>query len=211
MKFKSQYLALITAGLTLSSCIAPLVIGGGATVGAIATKEKGITGTASDSQISVVLKAKLYQFDPSLYSQVTVNVQSGEVLLAGIVTKAEWQAEAERIAWEVNGVTHVVNHIETSEEGTGVGTIMQDSVITTQVKANLFCDGDIRSLNYSIKTVNGVVYIMGIAQSQEELDKVGKYASSVKGVQKVMSYAKVKDGAPTKDEAPAKDEVPAEG
>jgi osmotically-inducible protein OsmY len=217
MKFKSQYLVLITAALSLSSCIAPLVIGGGATVGAIATKEKGITGTVTDSQISVTLKAKLYQFDPDLYSKITVNVQSGEVLLAGTVTKAEWQVEAERIAWEVNGVQHVVNHIEVSEEGEGIATMLQDSVITTQVKANLLCDGDIRSLNYSIKTVNGTVYIMGIAQSQAELDKVGKYASSVKGVKKVMSFAKIKEdtsGAPaeTKEEnsTEIKEEAPAE-
>jgi len=198
MKFKSQYLVLITAALTLSSCIAPLVIGGGAAVGTLATREKGVMGTVDDSQISVVIKAKLYQFDPDLYAKVTVNAQNGEVLLVGSVQKPEWQVEAERIAWEAKGVKQVVNHIEVSE-GEGVGTMLQDGVITTQVKANLFCDGDIRSLNYSIKTVNGVVYIMGIAQSQEELDKVGKYASSVKGVQKVMSYAKIKE------------EVPAEG
>jgi osmotically-inducible protein OsmY len=192
MKFKSQYLVLITASLVLSSCVAPLVIGGGATVGALATREKGVMGTVDDSQISVVIKTKLYKFDPDLYSKVTVNVQNGEVLLIGSVPKPEWQVEAERISWEVKGVKQVVNHIEASQEE-GVGTMLKDGVITTQVKANLLCDGDIRSLNYSIKTVNGVVYIMGIAQSQEELDKVGKYASSVKGVQKVLSYAKVKD------------------
>lgn len=198
MKFKTQSLALATAALTLSSCIAPLVIGGGAAVGTLATREKGVMGTVDDSQISVVVKAKLYQFDPDLYAKVTVNVQSGEVLLAGSVQKPEWQVEAERIAWEVKGVKQVVNHIEVAE-GEGFGTMMSDSVITTQVKANLLCDGDIRSLNYSIKTINGVVYIMGIAQNQAELDKVTKYASSVKGVQKVLSYAKVKE------------EIPAEG
>lgn len=198
MKFKAQFLLLATAGLVLSSCVAPLVIGGGAAVGTLATREKGIMGTVDDSQISVVVKAKLYQLDPDLYAKVTVNVQSGEVLLAGFVQKPEWQVEAERIAWEVKGVKQVVNHIEVAE-GEGFGTMMSDSVITTQVKANLLCDGDIRSLNYSIKTINGVVYIMGIAQNQAELDKVTKYASSVKGVTKVLSYAKVKD------------EIPAEG
>ena len=192
MKFKSQYAALVLSSLLLSSCIAPLVIGGGAVVGTLATREKGIIGTVDDSQISVLVKAGLYQYDTDLHAKVSVNVQGGEVLLIGSVPKAEWQVEAERISWEVKGVKQVVNHIEVSE-GESVGTIAQDALITTNVKTTLLFDGDIRSLNYSIKTVNGVVYIMGIAPSQEELDKVTKYASSVKGVQKVLSYAKLKD------------------
>ena len=169
MKFKSQYATLVLSSLLLSSCIAPLVIGGGAVVGTLATREKGIIGTVDDSQISVLVKAGLYQYDPDLHAKISVK-----------------------------GVKQVVNHIEVSE-GESVGTIAQDALITTNVKTALLFDGDIRSLNYSIKTVNGVVYIMGIAQSQEELDKVTKYASSIKGVQKVLSYAKLKD------------EVPAEG
>ncbi len=192
MKFKFSFTLLLLVPV-LSSC-APVIIGGGAMVGALATREKGVSGTMSDSQISVAIKAKYYQFNPDLHAQVGVNVQNAEVLLTGSVSDPQWQVEAEKMAWEVNGVKQVDNHIEVSE-GAGLGSIAADGLITTQVKANLLFDGDIRSLNYSVKTVGGVVYIMGLAQSQEELEKVTKYASGVKGVKKVVSYVKLKDEA----------------
>lgn len=191
LKFSLTLLLLVSF---LSSC-APVIIGGGALVGALATREKGVSGTVSDSQISVMIKAKYYSFNSDLHSKVGVNVQSGEVLLTGSVPDPQWQVEAERMAWEVNGVKGVDNHIEVSEDGGGLGTLAQDTLITTQVKSHLLFDGDIRSLNYSIKTIAGNVYIMGLAQSQEELEKVTKYASGVKGVNKVVSYAKLKEEA----------------
>ena len=57
MKLKSQFILLFLVAPLLSSC-APIIIGGGAMVGALATREKGVSGTVSDSQISVLIKAK---------------------------------------------------------------------------------------------------------------------------------------------------------
>ena len=50
-------------------------------------------------------------------------------------------------------------------------------------------DKYIQSINYSIETVHGAVYLMGVAQSQEELDRVIKLARRIKGVSEVISYA----------------------
>ena len=194
MNFTKKRGLKITAALlalaTISGC-APIIIGGGALVGTLATRDKGITGTASDSQISTVLKTRIYSHSSDLYTKIGINVQNGEVLLTGSVPTADWQADAERIAWEVNGVKQVLNQIEVSEGG-GLGSMAKDSAITTQVKSRLLFDGSIRSLNYSVKTVGGVVYIMGDAQSQEELNLVSEHASKVSGVQKVVNYARVK-------------------
>ena len=182
--------AAVLALVTISGC-APIIIGGGALVGTLATRDKGVTGTVSDTQISTVLKGRIYSHSSDLYAKIGINVQNGEVLLTGSVPTAEWQADAERIAWEVNGVKQVLNQIEVSEGG-GIGSMAKDSAITTQVKSRILFDGSIRSLNYSIKTVGGVVYIMGDAQSQEELNLVSEHASKVSGVQKVVNYARVK-------------------
>ncbi len=182
--------AAVLALVTISGC-APIIIGGGALVGTLATRDKGVTGTVSDTQISAALKGRIYSHSSDLYAKIGINVQNGEVLLTGSVPTAEWQADAERIAWEVNGVKQVLNQIEVSEGG-GIGSMAKDSAITTQVKSRLLFDGSIRSLNYSIKTVGGVVYIMGDAQSQEELNLVSEHASKISGVQKVVNYARVK-------------------
>lgn len=189
-------LSLSTSLFLVTGCIAPLVIGGGAAIGTLAVREKGVTGTMSDSQISMVIKAKLYSFDTDMHARVTVNVEGGEVLLTGSVNKQEWPIEAERIAWEASGVKKVLNNIEVVDnDDIGVGIYAQDAWITTQIKSKLLFGDDIRSINYSIKTVGGVAYILGIAQSKEELDKVLDIASKTSGVTKVVNYTKVRGEA----------------
>lgn len=189
-------LSLSTSLFLVTGCLAPLVIGGGAAIGTLAVREKGVTGTMSDSQISVVIKAKLYSYDPDLHARVTVNVEGGEVLLTGSVQNQEWPVEAERIAWEASGVKKVLNNIQVVDnDEIGIGIYAQDSWITTQLKSKLLFGDDIRSLNYSIKTVGGVAYILGVAQSKEELDKVLDIASKTSGVTKVVNYTRVRGEA----------------
>jgi osmotically-inducible protein OsmY len=191
IKIVTQFIFTLSTLFLLSACV-PVVIGSGAAIGTLATREKGVTGTMSDSQMSTFLKAKLYAFNPDLHAQVGVNVQNAEVLLTGTVQTPEWSVEAERMAWEVKGVKQVNNHIETTEDPESSGVI-KDSWITTKIKTDLLFTENVRSLNYSIKTVNCVVYIMGIAQTQEELDYVTKSASTIDGVKKVVCYARLKD------------------
>ncbi len=185
--------------LFLSGCVAPLVVGGATTVGTLATREKGVTGTFSDSQMSVLIKAKYYGFSPDLHARVGVNVQNGEVLLTGDVPNQEWIVEAERLAWQVKGIKKVLNNIAPTDEaasfGDAIGTVTQDSWITTQIKSQMLFGDNIRSLNYSIKTVDSVVYVMGIAQNQAEVDQVLEIASKISGVKKVVDYTKMNEEA----------------
>jgi len=65
--------------------------------------------------------------------------------------------------------------------------------ISTQIRARLIATKGVRSINFSILTVNQVVYVMGIAQDQLELDKVTYIASTTSYVQRVVSYARLKN------------------
>lgn len=196
MKKNTTIIALIASSTLLSGCLAPLVIGGGAAIGTLATREKGVSGAMSDSQISVVIKSKLYSFDPDLHARVGVNVQDREVLLTGKVHNPEWQMEAERLSWQAKGVLKVLNNIETSDKDEfAVGAFAKDSWITTQLKSKILFTEKVRSLNYSVKTVAGVVYVMGVAQNQEELDEVLNMASNTAYVQRVVNYTKIKGDA----------------
>ncbi|MHA1558509.1 MAG: BON domain-containing protein [Alphaproteobacteria bacterium] len=186
--FKASF--IFSLSLFITSCV-PIFVGGGAFVTTLATREKGIMGTANDSKISLAVKSKLYSYNIDIYSQVVVNVQNAEVLLIGAVTNPEWITETERLVWQVREVKHVHNHLAVLDKNSP--SAAKDSWITSQIKTNLFFANDVRSLNYSIKTVNGIVYIMGIAQNQKELDYITKYASCVKDVKQVVSYAQIKD------------------
>lgn len=195
MNYKNTcFLSTLSAGLcavVLSSC-APAIIGGGAAVvGGALVKEKGLSGSLSDSQISAKIEMELYKKDPDLHRRISITVQNGEVLLTGAVPKSEDHLDAVRITWDVQGVKRVIDNIAVSEGGT-VGLYAKDTWITTQIKTKMLFDKDIQSANFSVKTVSGKVHLMGIAQNEEELGIVTNIASRTEGVQKVTSYVKMK-------------------
>jgi hypothetical protein len=69
----------------------------------------------------------------------------------------------------------------------------RDTMITSQIKSKTFVNREIKFVNYTVITINDVVYLFGIARSQEELEKVANIASNVYGVQKVVSHVKISD------------------
>ena len=52
-------------------------------------------------------------------------------------------------------------------------------------------DRDIQSVNYTIDTVQGMVYLMGVAQNQAELNRVVERARTIPDVKQVVSYVKL--------------------
>jgi osmotically-inducible protein OsmY len=209
MKTNSLSLLAILA-LTACAPAAVVLVGGSAAVGTAGLKEKGVTGTASDTWINAQIKAKLYQFNTDLEARISANVQQGEVVLTGIVPDQQWPVEAERICWEVKGVKSVINEVNVEEKDSpDFGQYASDALISTQIKTHLLFDAKVKSVNYSIKTVKGVVYLMGVAQSQEELDLVERYASNTRGVVRVMNYVHIKDNPSTPESSESEPEQPA--
>ncbi len=186
---------ILSLSVGLSGCALPLLFGGGATVGTLAYKDKGLGGAVSDSEISLKIKNKLYRYSSDLHAQVGVNVQLGDVLLTGSLKNEELSLEAEKRAWQVVGVKSVLNNITvTPKAGTikqELGSVPLDSWITTKIKSQLFFNETIKSLNYSIKTVDGIVYVMGVGRTQNEVDLVLKVASETSSVKKVVNYVRL--------------------
>jgi osmotically-inducible protein OsmY len=176
--------------ISLTGCV-PVIVGGGMlATGTVLGKKKGMSGTISDSSISLSIKSHFYNQDPNIYAEVGINVQSGDVLLTGNVSKAERKKEAERLAWTIEGVENVYNYINITQVD-DKHNVFKDSWITTQIKTKMLGAEDIRSVNYSIKTVNGVVYLMGYARTQKELDMILGMCQNLNGVDKVISMVKI--------------------
>jgi osmotically-inducible protein OsmY len=85
-----------------------------------------------------------------------------------------------------------VNDVEVTSE-TDVFDGARDTWISTRVRTSILSDGSIRDVNYTIDTQNRVVYVLGIAQDQRELDRVLNHARSVPDVRRVVNYALLKD------------------
>lgn len=186
---------LTMANLALLTGCAPMAFMGGATtVATSASEERGMKGVLSDTQIKTHLQAKWMDKRPELVMATNVVVRQGRVLITGELETTEQQIDAVRYAWQVPGVKEVVDET-TVGKTSSFQQYARDSWITTQLKTKILNDNDIRSLNYNVHTENGTVFLMGIAQNQQELDKVIHYARHIGGVRKVTSYVTLKSQA----------------
>lgn len=180
--------------LPLSGC-ASFVIGAGATAGVAAFQERGLDGAVSDTAITAEIWQKFLAKDEKLFLDIEIEVVEGEVLLAGHVPDVANQLEAVRLSWQVGGVRSVINEIEVGSEGFSFVDSAGDLLITTKIKAALMFDGDVFAINYSIETVNGTVYLMGIAQNDLERSRVISHARETSYVKRVVSHIRLKDDA----------------
>jgi len=72
------------------------------------------------------------------------------------------------------------------------GEYVDDSVITTKVKALLAEDDFLKSFQIGVETDKGRVQLSGFVNSQIAVDKAGEIARSVKGVRSVKNNLIVK-------------------
>lgn len=68
-----------------------------------------------------------------------------------------------------------------------VGSYIDDTTITTQVKARFAEDPTVSAMAIKVETLKGVVQLAGFAKSEAERDKAEQIAANVKGVTRVAN------------------------
>jgi len=179
------------AALALSGCAPGMVIGAGATAGVAVAQERSVGDAIDDTTIELKISEALLKDSEKLFRKVDVEVLEGRVLLTGSVTVADDRVKTARIAWKVDGVREVLNELQVTNRGSIVD-YLKDAKITTQLRLQLLRDREISDINFTVETVNGVVYLLGLAQSQEELDKLTNHARNIQGVVKVINHVRLK-------------------
>lgn len=182
--------AAAMVALWLSGC-AGAVVGAGAAAGVAAYQERGIDGVAKDLRVEAEIAEQWIRFDHALPTRLSIEVYEGRALLTGAVEDAQVRDDAVRLAWKATGVKEVINEIQVTG-GSGVLDLARDSWITAKLKSILTFDEAIMAINYSVETVNGTIYLIGIAQNQEELDRVIAHARTIEYVRKVVDHVRVK-------------------
>ena len=74
----------------------------------------------------------------------------------------------------------------------GTGEYIDDAVITTKVKAAIFNEPMLKSLEIKVETYKGVVQLSGFVSSAADTKKAVEVARSVKGVSGVKNDMHVK-------------------
>lgn len=185
--------ALLVLGAAVAGCsVWGTAVGAGAVGATAAQTEKGFRRSMSDTEIRIAINDLWLKADEEMFRKVNLQVQEGRVLLSGNVRLPEQRVEAVRLAWRAPGVREVINEIQVNDTS-GLGNLARDTWISTQLRSTLLVDKNVSSIDYSIETVNQVVYLMGVAQSQAELDRVLGHAKDIAYVRGVVSYVLLKE------------------
>lgn len=191
----SGAIILLVSSFYLSACLPHAIFTGAAASGLEFAKDRSAGETIDDIKIATKIKAQLLsKHFKHLYTKVHVEVVQGRVLLTGLILKHEDVVKVLEIVWAQPGVHEVINELKIDKNSNRFNIIQytRDSMITAQIKSKLIINrNDIKFINYNIITINDIVYIFGIARSEEELEKVTMIAANIHGVEKVISHAKI--------------------
>lgn len=117
-----------------------------------------------------------------------MNARTENMLLGAVLAGA--------LSITVVGCGKAVDSAGMALPSTTVGTEIDDSVITSNVKAVLLGDPDIKSFDFKVETRKGEVLLSGFVDNQAQLDRATAASRAVEGVKAVQNNVILK-GAPT--------------
>ncbi len=181
--------AVVVAGFALAGCSSPTMILDAATTVA---EDRSMSQVASDVGLKIDINAKLLSNKyRDLFLDVNTNVYENRVMLTGSVETAGQKRRATLLVRGIKGVTKVINELQVTDDGSLTDTA-NDLWIETKLKARLVSADGVSSINYRWRSVNGVVYFIGVAQNRGELAKVIRLACAMSHVNKVVSHVRIK-------------------
>lgn len=188
---KNNLLSIFLCGIILCSCVETVVIGS-ITGSALAIREKSISNTQKDILIATQLSSKFIKNGlKNIGNSVDITVNEGRVLLTGIVRDYKKAKLASELAWQINNVKEVIDEIQISEENLrprDFSSALIDYLISLQIEVKIFAKSNLHSVNYKITTVNKIVYFLGIARDDSEMQNALDIASKINGVKKVVNH-----------------------
>ena len=174
---------LLIISLLVNSCA--IISTTGSLVGSATTSARGFSGTIEDTYLMSKIVSKITLMKLSNFSNITVSVINGKVLLAGNIENQEKRLELIKKVWWIDGVKEVLNELEIGPR-TSFSEKAEDFVFEAKIEKRLLFEPGIFSNNYSVDVVNGKVYVMGISSDIEEKTKVENFLNNMNDIKKLI-------------------------
>lgn len=166
------YFYLIPCCFLLSACqFAGTIYTAGQKVVAVALDDRSFKDDMRDTRINMEIRDSLARQDLKYAIDIEVTVFEGAVLLNGALPNVDVIDKVVDLVWQVEGVKKVYNYIRVAPTPS-LEVVNEDAAISAKIRYELSFTKGVSSVNYKITMENGVIYILGIAKNQEELDKV---------------------------------------
>jgi osmotically-inducible protein OsmY len=131
------------------------------------------------------LVARLTLTEKKYFLKIQIEVLDGRIFLTGKVDEPEEKIKITKLAWETKGVRSVKNAIAIKGKS-NFKSNAKDILITTQLRTSLIFNKITKSSNYTLETINGNIYIFGLAMTEEEKKEVIKEANKIYDVKSIL-------------------------
>jgi osmotically-inducible protein OsmY len=183
---KNKFFIILFISLVLSGCIGVSSKGIFGTGVSVAFDPRSVGTQIDDSIMQKNLSTRILLMDKKYLLSVKSKVLDGRIFLTGKVENPEEKLKITKLAWEIKGVRSVRNDIKIKEEF-NFKQSAKDLLITSQLRAALIFNKNIKATNYQIDTYKKRIYIYGIAITSDEKDEVIKEAKEVLDVKDVVA------------------------
>ena len=192
LKNKIAFFFIVVFSSWLFASCSQVIVGGAASTGMIIVQERSSKQAAIDILIKAKIEEAMFSSDyDKLFSKVRVIVYQGRVLLVGTVIEATIKEQANQISWSTKNVKEVANYITIGKND--LIDYVKDTRISLELRAKMLTDKEVSEVNFSVTTENRILYLVGIAQNNKELNKVIEHASNIAGVKKIVNLINLKD------------------
>ena len=137
-----------------------------------------------DAGLMVALNRALLQEDDSLLLKIKIDALAGRLMLTGTVQNEAAHKTLQKIVGETDGIRQVFDYVQISE-ARSFSKVARDGLISTRLRTAMMTDQAVSAVNFIIRTHRGVVYILGIAPTEEEAIRVVNHARTISGVVEV--------------------------
>ena len=185
MKMKKNILLLIVLFL-LSSCIGSSSGGVFGTGVSVALDPRTLGTQIDDSIMQKNLIARLALTEKKYLVSLTVKVLDGRIFLGGKVEEAEEKLRITKMAWETKGTRSVKNNIAIKQKFSFKNTAI-DVLITSQLRAALILNKNVKAANFNIDTINQKTYVFGIAHTDDEKKEIIQEAKQIVDLKELVT------------------------
>ena len=183
---KIKRIIILLSFVFLTGCVGYSSTGVLGTGVSIALDPRSLGTQIDDSLMQQNLRAKLLSADKGYVLSVKTKILDGRIFLTGKVNSVEDKLKITKLAWEVKGARSVNNDLRIKEKF-NFKRSAKDLLITSQLRAAMIGNKQIKSVNYNIDTYKKVIYIYGIAQNINERDEIAKEARQILDVEDVVT------------------------
>ena len=183
---KNKYILNLLILFLLSGCIGASSTGVFGTGVSIAMDPRTLGTQIDDSIMDKSLDARLVAMNKNYLLNVKTKVLDGRIFLTGKIDTPDEKLQITKLAWETKGARSVKNDLKIKEEF-NFQQSAKDILITSQLRSAMIFNKKIKAVNYNIDTFKKVIYVYGIAQSEDEKDEIVKEAKEILDVKDVIT------------------------